>query len=245
MNVKKNSLNLMLAMLAVLGAANLQAKEYPNCAAVQQYGMSLKFQNRSAEVQALQLQAFNVATHRLKEILQEHPNAKNLAIVTDLDETVLDNTDVFVQDLKRCEDYTNWKSWDAWEKSGQPQAIEGSLDFLNYADQHGVKIFYVSDRSEKFRASTIRAMKQLNLPQVHSQQILLYGTPKEQRRQTVSADYNVVMLLGDTLHDFSAAFSNQQTPQERAEAVKSNKEQFGERFIVLPNVSYGAWSKTQ
>ena len=245
MNMKKNSLNVVLASIAILGAAQLQAKEAPSCAAVQQYGMSLKFQNRSAEVQALQLQAFNIATHRLKEILQNNPDAKNLAIVTDLDETVLDNTDVFVNDLKRCEDYTNWKSWDAWEQSGQPKLISGSLDFLNYADQHGVKIFYISDRAEKYRASAIRMMKQLNLPQVESDQILLYGTSKEQRRQIAAKDYEIVLLLGDTLHDFSDAFSNHQPPVARAEAVAKNKEKFGERFIVLPNVSYGAWSEAK
>ena len=245
MNMKKTSLNVVLASIAILGAAQPQAKEAPSCAAVQQYGMSLKFQNRSAEVQALQLQAFNIATHRLKEILQNNPDAKNLAIVTDLDETVLDNTDVFVNDLKRCEDYTNWKSWDSWEQSGQPKLISGSLDFLNCANQQGVKIFYISDRAEKYRASAMRMMKQLNLPQVQSDQILLYGTSKEQRRQIAAKDYEIVLLLGDTLHDFSDAFSNHQTPIERAEAVAKNKEQFGERFIVLPNVSYGAWSKTQ
>ncbi len=245
MNMKKTSLNVVLASIAILGAAQLQAKEAPSCAAVQQYGMSLKFQNRSAEVQALQLQAFNIATHRLKEILQNHPDAKNLAIVTDLDETVLDNTDVFVNDLKRCEDYTNWKSWDAWEQSGQPKLISGSLDFLNYANQQDVKIFYISDRAEKYRASAMRMMKQLNLPQVESDQILLYGTSKEQRRQIAAKDYEIVLLLGDTLHDFSDAFSNHQTPVERAKAVAKNKEKFGERFIVLPNVSYGAWSEAK
>ncbi|CAM4338845.1 5'-nucleotidase, lipoprotein e(P4) family [Acinetobacter pragensis] len=231
--------------IAVCSSAPLQAKEAPSCPAVQQYGMSLKFQNRSAEVQALQLQAYNLATHRLKEILQANPQAKNLAIVTDLDETVLDNTDVFVSDLKRCEDYTDWKSWDEWERSGQPKLIQGSLEFLKFADQQGVKIFYVSDRSEKYRSSAMRMMKQLDLPQVESSQILLYGASKEQRRQSASQDCDIVLLLGDTLHDFSAAFSNKQSASERAEAVVQNKEKFGDRFIVLPNVSYGAWSTAE
>lgn len=241
----KQALTAMLLATAAFSVVPLQAKEAPSCAAVQQFGMSLKFQNRSAEVQALQLQAYNLATHRLQEILKEHPDAKNLAVVTDLDETVLDNTDVFVNDLKRCEDYTNWKSWDAWEQSGQPKLIPGSLDFLNYTNQQGVKIFYISDRSEKYRASAMRMMQQLNLPQVQSNQILLYGTSKEQRRQMAAKDYEIVLLLGDTLHDFSDAFSNHQTPAERAEAVAQNKEKFGERFIVLPNVSYGAWSEAK
>lgn len=210
---------------------------------VQQYRMSVKFQNRSAEVQALQLQAYNIATARLKAILENNTHRKNLAIVTDLDETVIDNTDVFVNDLKHCQNYTDWKSWDEWEKSGQPQLIPGSLAFLEFADRHGVKIFYISDRSQKYRSSTLQALQNLNLPQLNEQQILLYGSSKEQRRQSVAQDYEIVLLLGDTLHDFSDTFGSQQTTQERTTAVLANKEKFGEKFIVLPNVSYGPWSK--
>lgn len=221
-----------------------QVDVVPSCNnEVQQYRMSLKFQHRSAEVQALQLQAFNVATARLKDLLAQHPQAKNLAIVTDLDETVIDNTDVFVDDLKKCQVYTDWQSWNDWEKSGQPQLIPGSLEFLNFADANGVKIFYISDRSQQYRPSTVHALKQLKLPQLNATQILLYGTSKEQRRQSVAQDYEIVLLLGDTLHDFSAAFSSQQTAQQRLEAVLAHKEKFGMQFIVLPNVSYGPWSK--
>jgi 5'-nucleotidase (lipoprotein e(P4) family) len=163
--------------------------------------------------------------------------------VTDLDETVLDNTDVFVEDLKQCQVYTDWKSWETWEKSGQPQLIPGSLEFLQFADAQGVKIFYISDRSQQYRASTLKALQQLKLPQLHEQQILLYGSSKEQRRQSVATQYEIVLLLGDTLHDFSDAFSGQQSAAERAAAVLQNKASFGDKFIVLPNVSYGPWSQ--
>ncbi|WP_227591392.1 5'-nucleotidase, lipoprotein e(P4) family [Acinetobacter shaoyimingii] len=210
---------------------------------VQQYAMSLKFQHRSAEVHALQLQAYNVAIARLKAILAEKPNAQNLAIVTDLDETVIDNTQVFVDDLKRCESYTNWKSWDTWEKSGKPELIPGSLAFLNFADANGVKIYYISDRSQKYRPYTTQMLKNLGLPQISDEQILLYGTSKEQRRQQVAKDHEIVLLIGDTLHDFSKAFSQDQSKQERLKAVLDNQDKFGEAFIVLPNVSYGPWSK--
>lgn len=210
---------------------------------VERYQLPVKFQHRSAEVQALQYQAFNVARFRLDEILKQ-PHAKKLAIVTDLDETIIDNTAIFVEDLKKCENYTSWKSWEAWEQFGQPELIPGSLAFLNYADQQGVTIFYISDRSQTHRQATTARLKQLNLPQVNDDQILLYGTSKEERRQHIQAqDYEIVLLLGDTLHDFSRAFSNQQSKQQRALAVEENKDAFGHSFIMLPNVSYGAWSE--
>ncbi len=247
--MKKNNtlcctiLSLMLAGISIETSAKNNAEAVSCNNEVQQYRMSVKFQHRSAEVQALQIQAYNIATARLKEIIKQHPDAQNLAIVTDLDETVIDNTDVFVNDLKKCQVYTDWKSWDEWERVGQPQLIPGSLEFLQYADSQGVKIFYISDRSQKYRPSTMKALQSLGLPQLKQEQILLYGTSKEQRRQSVAKEYKIVLLLGDTLHDFSDAFSNHQTGEARLKAVLENKEKFGNHFIVLPNVSYGPWSK--
>ncbi len=124
--MKKNNtlcctiLSLMLAGISIETSAKNNAEAVSCNNEVQQYRMSVKFQHRSAEVQALQIQAYNIATARLKEIIKQHPDAQNLAIVTDLDETVIDNTDVFVNDLKKCQVYTDWKSWDEWERVGQP-----------------------------------------------------------------------------------------------------------------------------
>ena len=46
--------------------------------------------------------------------------------------------------------------------------------------------------------------------------------------------------MGDNLSDFSKDFDGG-TPKERSEAVHKNKREFGKRFIVLPNYSYGDW----
>jgi predicted secreted acid phosphatase len=54
---------------------------------------------------------------------------------------------------------------------------------------------------------------------LYEQQILLYGTPKEQRRQSFAAQYEILFLLDDTLYDFSDVFNSQQTAKERATAV--------------------------
>lgn len=231
-----------LGLVSMLSHADIAKPQATLCAA-QQYKMALKYQQQSAEIQALQFQSYALATQRLKQILQQHPNAKNLAIVTDLDETVIDNSEVLVRDVQHCVDHTNWQSWEQWEQHGQPKLIPGSLEFLQFADQHQLKIFYVSDRSEKYRANTIAQLKQLGLPQLVDQQVLLYGKTKEQRRQSITEKYQIVLLLGDTLHDFHRDFSNQQNKAERQAMVKKHQSHFGQDWIVLPNVSYGAWSK--
>ena len=229
----------LLSMATYADVAQPQASVCP----AKQYAMGLKYQQQSAEIQALQIQAYALATARLKEILKQHPQATNLAIVTDLDETVLDNSDALVRDVERCIDYTDWKTWEAWEKTGQPKLIPGSLEFLQFADQHRVKIFYISDRAEKYRAQTIANLQRLKLPQAKDRQVLLYGSSKAQRRQAVAKTHQIVLLLGDTLHDFHSDFSNQQNKAERQAMLKKHQSRFAQDWIMLPNVSYGAWSK--
>src|SRR5689334_24908692 len=58
---------------------------------VREYAMGLRYQ-QSAHAAAAQIQSWDLAESRLKKIVAEHRPAKDLAIVTDLDETVWDNT---------------------------------------------------------------------------------------------------------------------------------------------------------
>jgi 5'-nucleotidase (lipoprotein e(P4) family) len=63
---------------------------------------------------------------------------------------------------------------------------------------------------------------------------------KESRRQTVMKNYDVVMLLGDNLNDFMQVFEDK-TIAERLNETDKVKEEWGKKFIVLPNAAYGEW----
>jgi 5'-nucleotidase (lipoprotein e(P4) family) len=64
---------------------------------------------------------------------------------------------------------------------------------------------------------------------------------KETRRRKVLENYQIVMLFGDNLADFAAAFDGTQSSRRRAEVTDSLQDAFGSRFIVFPNVMYGDW----
>ena len=49
-----------------------------------------------------------------------------------------------------------------------------------------------------------------------------------------------MLLMGDNLSDFAKDFDSR-TPEGRSEAVHNNRNEFGKRFIILPNYSYGDW----
>jgi 5'-nucleotidase (lipoprotein e(P4) family) len=55
-----------------------------------------------------------------------------------------------------------------------------------------------------------------------------------------SKDYEIIMLIGDNLSDFHEAFDDQNSERRNflADSLRNN---FGDRFIVLPNTMYGDW----
>ena len=64
---------------------------------------------------------------------------------------------------------------------------------------------------------------------------------KLERRASIK-DYKVIMLIGDNLGDFDSEFFGK-TNKERWEVSKSLEENFGEKFILIPNLIYGDWEK--
>ncbi len=197
---------------------------------------------RSAEYDALCLQAYNGATDYLHKMVKQQGN-KHWAIVTDLDETVVDNTPVSVSQALKGEDYTQ-KSWDEWCEKGKAEALAGAVNFFKEADRLGVKIFYISNRNETNRKGTLKNLKRLGLPQAVDSHLLLRTktSDKSARRAEVLKNYNIMILIGDALGDFNHIFDTK-NEQERKKGVKDMAKDFGTRFIVLPNPNYGAWEK--
>lgn len=82
----------------------------------------------------------------------------------------------------------------------------------------------------------------MGFPAVDSEHVLLRtDTGKKQaRRNIILKNHHVVMLLGDNLSDFSELFDDKST-KERNNLVEKMKDDFGTKFIVLPNPMYGDW----
>lgn len=199
------------------------------------------YQQKSAERDAICLQAYNIARMQLDEILARPDSIKNPAIVLDLDETVLDNS----QYEAKCiiDDITYPKGWDEWMHAAAAKAIPGAVDFLKYAADRGVDIFYITNRKEKYRQATLQNLQDLDIEPKDEAHLLLRTdtSSKEARRQEVLKNHRIIMLFGDNLADFSDAFDGKKTPEQRAKLVQDLQETFGNRFIVFPNAMYGEW----
>lgn len=238
-------LALVIAALTIPGHAVLAQDTPPPAAApcqVSEFTMGLRFQQQSAEIRALQLQAYNIATMRLDAAVKGAADPSKLAVVTDLDETVIDNTALLARDLANCHTYDVWDTWLPWERDGKPTLIPGAKEFLDHADSLGVTIRYISDRADEQKSHTLKTLTELGLPQISEDRVLLLGPPKVERREIVSKDHQIVLLIGDTLHDFDARFRKTPLDQQKA-TVTEEAAKWGTEWIVLPNASYGTWSK--
>jgi 5'-nucleotidase (lipoprotein e(P4) family) len=86
------------------------------------------FQQNAAEFQALSAQAFNIATLQLNKILEEQHN-KPLAIVSDIDETFLDNSPYAVEMARKGKSFDQ-ASWTDWTSKGDAPPFLGSQEFF-------------------------------------------------------------------------------------------------------------------
>jgi len=199
------------------------------------------WQQTAAEYRALCYQAFNIAALRLNEIPKNKLRQQKLAIITDLDETILDNSYSEAQLIKEGKEHSN-QSWKEWTSQSAATAVPGAVEFLQMARKKGITIFYISNRDTGDVASTLINLKKLQLPDADTAHMLFLSntSSKETRRQIVTSKYNVVMLLGDNLNDFMHVFEGKKIDDRFVETDKV-KEQWGKIFIVLPNATYGEW----
>lgn len=214
------------------------------------------YMQTAAEYRACCYQAFNLASLRLQLALAKKP-AKPAAVVLDLDETVLDNGGFQAMQLRSGLAYDQ-RLWDIWEERNWENVsfIPGAKEFLDEAAKAKVAVVFISNRNEKFRDSTKKLLKHLEIPLLDEGHLLLStdSSDKTKRRQAVEMKYEVLLYVGDNLRDFDDAFRckklDNPTMEERRQAVRERhvvvdkqRATFGDKWIILPNCAYGEWTK--
>ena len=198
------------------------------------------YQQKSAEVAALCHQAFNIAELRLNQVLENNPYEKPLAIVVDVDETVLDNSPFEAKSILENSDYPTY--WKEWCELASAKALPGAAEFLNYAASKGVETFYVTNRNVKFQEATMKNLAAKGFPFADDAHMFLHEdeSSKEPRRLEILKTHEIVILMGDNLNDLTDVFEGK-SREERHQLISSMRTEFGKKFIVLPNAMYGAW----
>lgn len=239
------ALSALAVGVALSGCASQEtpaSSPHGNEALNEQLVMATAWMQSAAEYRALSYQAFNVARLRLDQALESHsPGDRPLAVIVDCDEAVIDNTPFEAWLIGRDEQYSS-ANWKAWVEDAQARALPGAQAFLDYARSRGVEVFYVTNRDESGLAATMQNLKQLDFPWVDEQHMMLRTdtSDKQPRRDAVMATHEVALLVGDNLADFDSRYDADDVAM-RSDQVIQDRAHFGERYIVLPNPTYGGW----
>ena len=198
------------------------------------------YQQKASEYKALSLQAYNIAYERLDTLLKQ-ATKKPFAVVTDIDETVLDNSPYTVHQALLHQPYSD-TSWMRWTALVQCDTVPGALSFFGYAASKNIEVFYVSNRLAAEQKATIANLKKWGFPNADAAHVLLktLTSSKDERRAQVAATYNVLLWFGDNLGDYLGSFDHK-SGEARDSLVQQQSALFGKRFIVLPNPMYGEW----
>ena len=234
--------HLIVAVLTFFLPLGLMAQDTTSNTGFRDYTTAVLWQQHSGEYRALCFQAYNFAKVSLPLRKGEVTNSKKNCVVVDVDETVLDNSPFQGYEIRNNKTYDQ-KDWMNWTGKGIADTVPGALGFLKYAATQGVETFYLSNRGTAEVEATLCNLQQMGFPHADLAHMIFKTntSDKEPRRQALLEQYNILMLCGDNLSDFSNVFYRE--GKQTKEQVDAVQQLFGTRFVVLPNPMYGDWEK--
>ena len=220
--------------------------------------LAVLFKRTSAEYKANTFQIYTSAKNNidkaladkswtaLKNQLKDYQNLPP-AIILDIDETVLDNSEHQVRSIKNGTNYPiGWKEWVSEESAGALPVVK---EFLSYANTKGIKIFYVTNRTHDLEEYTRNNIKSLGLPFDNDMDVLLmknekgWGSDKTSRRDLIRKDFRVIQIFGDQLDDFIPLTESAKSMNERKILIDKYADMWGEKWYMLINPMYGEWEE--
>lgn len=209
------------------------------------YTVATAWRVTAAERDMLYRQGFNTAQDRLDAALEQQHD-KPLAIISDIDDTVLSSDSYWEQLISEGKQSFDDAMWDAWVEENGPTATAGSVEFLTYAESKGVEVFYVSqrDQGEKTQEFGVANLENVGLPFADDEHVTIQrdSSDKEAAQAEIAEKYEVVVYLGDNLNDFKRKYYVEDVEERRALAEEDAAE-FGRKFILFPNPTDGHWIK--
>ena len=220
--------------------------------------LAVLFKRTSAEFKANTFQVYSSAQKNIDKALEDKSWTAILnqsddyhslppAIILDIDETVLDNSEHQVRSIKNGTSYPiGWKEWVSEESAS---ALPGVKDYLSYADAKGIKIFYVTNRTHDLEEYTRNNIKALGLPFDSDVDVLLmknekgWTSDKTSRRDLIKKDFRVIQIFGDQLDDFIPLEETATSVKSRKDLIDKYANMWGEKWFMIINPMYGEWEE--
>ncbi len=186
----------------------------------------------SEEYQLLCNQIYNEAITTFNNIIINNNDLNSLAIIIDLDETVLDNSQYQVENFIAGKSF-NIESWAEWVNRAEADLVPGAKEFIDFVRQQDIQIIFISNRMHERLDATIKNLKDLNT--FNNNDIFLLRLDKSdkkyiRRNEVVTGtnrmkqygSFKIIMSIGDAMGDFDLGNTDIEN-------------------IILPNPMYGKW----
>ena len=137
----------------------------------------------------------------------------SLAIVSDLDETLLDNRPFFETIKGQNEDQIDWGAFENWQKTCQSQPLKPTKELLEYARSRGVAIFFVTGRMERLRRVTIENLLKHGIAydglymRANGNEQNASSMKSAYRKQIEDMGFKIVVNIGDQYSDLAGGYS--------------------------------------
>jgi acid phosphatase len=170
------------------------------------------------------------------------------AVILDVDETILDNFPFQARLVQINKDWSP-EMFLEWVYQANANAVPGSVEFIKYAIDRGVEVFFVTNRSSNLEEVTRENLSRIGIPENHEVDTLLtkdevdgWGSDKTSRREFLADQYRIILLIGDDANDFLGGTRNIE-PNRRVKLVSQYTEYWGTKWITIPNPVYGSWDR--
>jgi 5'-nucleotidase (lipoprotein e(P4) family) len=194
----------------------------------------VRWVRESGEYATLCTQTFQLAQDAVREQIK-NANGKKMAVVMDLDETVMDNSLYQVERHRQGLGFTQ-NSWSDWVKRENAELVPGAKSFIDFLRKQPVRLIFLSNRMNENLAATKSNLRKLGV--LKADDLFLLRIDKQdtkikrraeitggKARMKKAGSFLVIAYFGDSLGDFPP----------------STKKAFGKTHFMLPNPMYGKW----
>jgi 5'-nucleotidase (lipoprotein e(P4) family) len=205
------------------------------------YPRDLQWVRTAAEHNAMFLQTFKLAREKLSNAVQGRA-AGTWAIITDADETLIDNSE-YQRRLLPAGTFDE-ATWNAWVQERAAPALPGAVDYVTVVRALGGRVVVVTNREDEVCDETRDNLHAVGLlvDLVLCRRGVSDKNPRFESVQSGTAGgglppLEVVQWLGDNIQDFPRMTQSARAGGPAAFAL------FGERYFVLPNPMYGSFER--
>lgn len=207
---------------------------------------AVAWKQTAAEYRALYHQGYNIARMHVEAALANRKEGdKPLAVVTDMDDTVLHPLEYWGHLVENGIDFFDDAVWDRWIPTNGVVAAPGAKEFFEFCAENGVEVFYITSREqgEKTYEYALGHLRHLGFPYADEAHLTVFRdtSNKEKKQDEIMETHDVAVFLGDNLNDFRRKYYIKGDVDGRIAAMEADKDLFGKRYVLFPNPTDGHW----